>query len=122
MSDPAPPGRRALVACVVVLVAWVFAPRIVQQGFARTPPEPATSAAIAPNVVLLGMVSDRPTLPTLARRGEGPWSLFALVGTRAGVEPPASARRAPALPTTLVSAGPITFGLARRGPPDQVSV
>ena len=113
-------GRRTLAAVSVALLVWIAATRSTSAPLVSGGSAPQGNGAIESVPTVPVTVSDRPLFSDGARRAEGP----RLLATSTG-----SVHRLSALVSTgddlvgspsLLLAGPMALGVARRGPPGSV--
>jgi hypothetical protein len=115
--------RAGLSALAVVCagVAWLLIGWVIGTTDAGRPPvRDAAPASIEAADVLAVIVSDRPTTAKRHERSTNLRSLPSLVDAASGTALPGILTRDMGFPASLLTVGPLSFGLARRGPPPAI--
>jgi hypothetical protein len=99
-----------------LLIGWMIGPTDAGHPLVRD----AAPASIEAADILAVVVSDRPTTSTRYGRSTHLRSLPGLVDTASGTALPGMSITDVGFPPSLISVGPLSFGLARRGPPPAI--
>jgi hypothetical protein len=108
---------RSVVLVSVALLAWTAASRSGADPLFAASAAPDRTAAIESVPAPLVTTSDRPVIAGSGKRADGHRALSLAVGVLDGVVASIPVAWDVRLTRSLIGAGPVAFGLARRGPP-----